>query len=227
MPSAPTTEIKGDPSTTPDIISTTSLAPQTTKPTFASTTKSQTTQEVADTATAKPSQSAKSVLGHEDSRVSVTSSLSTTTEEVRVPVPDSVICNSAFNMTEAIRKQHQKPNTSPGQAQLCDPKTLSEVDSEWFRFIGEAGSRLLNECPVANSCGTQIPIWSNADMPTAIQVPTTIEAYGSTWSPGSFENFCQAMKLKLEVMRCSYEPNDYVYKFDGRVLCAMAFCSME
>ena len=218
MTSAPTTEIKGDPSTTPDIISTTSMAPQTTKPT----TKSQTTQVVAVTTTAKPAQSTKSVLSHEDSRVSVT-----TTEEVRVPVPDSVICNSAFNMTEAIRKQHQKPNTSPGQAQLCDPKTLSEVDSEWFRFIGEAGSRLLNECPVANSCGTQIPIWSDADMPTAIQVPTTIEAYGSTWSPGSFENFCQAMKLKLEVMRCSYEPNDYVYKFDGRVLCAMAFCSME
>ena len=223
MTSAPTTEIKGDPSITPDIISTTSMAPQTTKPT----TKSQTTQVVAATTTAKPAQSTKSVLSHEDSWVSVTSSLSTTTEEVRVPVPDSVICDSAFNMTEAIRKQHQKPNTSPGQAQLCDPKTLSEVDSEWFRFIGDAGSRLLNECPVANSCGTQIPIWSDADMPTAIQVPTTIEAYGSTWSPGSFENFCQAMKLKLEVMRCSYEPNDYVYKFDGRVLCAMAFCSME
>lgn len=139
---------------------------------------------------------------------------------------DFQICVNANNFTEEIRKDFEHPGLAR-QQQLCDPQTLKESDSQWFRFSGGAGSTMLNKCPLSNSCGTQIPIWSDAELPSQVLSPKAIDAYGSTRSKGSPESFCKAMKVKFQVMRCSQEPGDIVYRFDGRVFCNMAFCSME
>jgi len=97
---------------------------------------------------------------------------------------------------------------------------------QWFRFSGAAGSRLLNTCPPPESCGTSLPIWSDADMPDSVGVVTNVEAYAVSYSGD-----CKSITYPLSVMRCSRSVNDFIYKLVNPVTnimsCISAFCGMR
>ena len=60
-------------------------------------------------------------------------------------------------MTEANRK-----NTSMSENVICD----KPFGPGWFRFQGDAGTKMPNSCPPKSSCDTHAPGWLNGGHPT-------------------------------------------------------------
>ena len=138
-------------------------------------------------------------------------------------------CNYAISLTESWRSDHKASNIKPGgrhsfTGYACQ---LSSDDSQWFRFKGAAGNRLLNTCVKENSCGTQIPLWTNEKMPVAIGVSTRVKVYGS------YKDNCKYFNYFVNVIKCSSAPNDYIYqqttnmKLDAVNRCSASFCGMN
>ena len=94
----------------------------------------------------------------------------------------------------------------------------------WFRFVQGAGNKLLDSCVLNNSCGTYIPLWSNATMPSTVGNATSIQVYGH------YTLGCMHFRLNASVMRCSWDSsNDFIYRYDdsaGKGLLA-GFCGMN
>lgn len=95
----------------------------------------------------------------------------------------------------------------------------------WFRFAGAAGTRLLDHCVPGYSCGTHIALWSDEVMPTRVGVITRFYVFGS------YEGDCKSETLESSVMRCSYQPNDLVYRWEEnnckKFSCHYGFCGMN
>lgn len=107
----------------------------------------------------------------------------------------------------------------------CDTQEMIDQNSPWFRFTGEAGNRLLNSCPPKDSCGTARRIWSSSPMPAVVGQIAHIKVYATSATSTN----CAWKTLSVDVVRCSTEPNSFIYKYldiaDGG-LCQSAFCGM-
>ena len=133
-------------------------------------------------------------------------------------------CLDATDLTESWRRDHNGGMNKPGGPNSLLNQTCDLRQSlQWFRFAGEAGDRMLSSAPKSNSCGTKLPYWTDAEMPTEVGVKEEIEAFGVQGS------FSKAYMVKLEVMRCSKGEHDYIYKYIGKYYdeCAEAFCGMK
>lgn len=140
-------------------------------------------------------------------------------------------CLTAEKRTESWRLDHNGGNIRPGGANSQDGYACDLHDSNrWFRFTGAAGNRLLNSCPKVNSCGSKYPIWSDAEMPTAVGQAVAIDGYVVLE-----EGYCKYWTIPLEVMKCSdYLEDDFIYKLSAPAdnsssySCGNgAFCGME
>ena len=130
------------------------------------------------------------------------------------------MCRTAVNLTESWRLEHKGKNIRPinNLTYACDLNI-----KQWFRFSEGAGSRMLNKCPPARSCGAGAPGWTDGPMPTKVgqKVDTSFYVnYGSN---------CKHHATRLSVVRCSTEPNDFVYlqHQEYRGECLVAFCGMK
>ena len=132
--------------------------------------------------------------------------------------------DTAINLTEAWH--HELSNSSelkPVDGDYnCDPKSMHRDGQPWFRITGEAGSRLLNHCIPSYKCGTQSTLWSNATLPVKVGVSQLIPVHGS------YGNDCYYALFTCSVMRCSEEPDDFVYQWsDFNSACYYGFCGMS
>lgn len=132
-------------------------------------------------------------------------------------------CSAAINLTESWRLDHSGsrikpdgPNSFNGYA--CDFRK----DLQWFRFSGAAGSRLLSSPPKPYSCGTYRPYWTDAEMPSSVGDIKMVEVFTPV------EEISRAYIARVEVMRCSKSPNDFIYRYVGTpaTSCYEAFCGM-
>ncbi|XP_067930443.1 oncoprotein-induced transcript 3 protein-like [Watersipora subatra] len=146
---------------------------------------------------------------------STTTQLSTTTIEV---VPQPLECQSARNLTEAWRMDHEGREMYPNSIVNCD----NSLNQTWFRFIGEAGTRMLNKCPPLQSCGSHVAIWTDSAHPTEVAVESSGMTYGS-WTSGCKTS---GRTFSLKIMKCSNEPSDFIYKSTITNGCSMSFCGM-
>ena len=112
----------------------------------------------------------------------------------------------------------------------CDTRDMIEAGRPWFRFAGSAGNRLLDHCVPSyrysgdsGSCGTVAALWSDDPMPSSIGFVSTINVYGS------YRNNCKWYSdTQCEVMRCSNEAHDYIYRIlSARSDCYYGFCGMN
>lgn len=103
----------------------------------------------------------------------------------------------------------------------CDTKFMVNSGRPWFRFSGAAGTRLLDRCPPAYSCGADAAIWSDSVMPIEVGVLQSAHIYMS-WNKN-----CRSYKNSISVMRCSGMLNDFIYRYDGSIVCHDAFCGMN
>ena len=146
---------------------------------------------------------------------------STTTIPTTTPPSLPVECMNAINLTESWRLDHSGSDIRPiNGGWNCDTRLINS-GRPWFRFSGNAGSKLLTSCPPRHSCGTGAALWSNSTMPSAIGVATSFTAQGSY-------NNCNDYPRQASVMRCSSAPSDFVYRYDdSSTLCYFGFCGMD
>ena len=148
-------------------------------------------------------------------RNSITTAQTTTTTS---PQPEE--CQSAINLTEFWRLDHNGSSYRPGGSYNCDTSRMISRGRPWFRFSGSAGNMMLDKCPPTYSCGTAAGLWTDNQMPTIVGVQRRIEAYGS-WSSG-----CKEFTKVMHVMRCSDNSFDLIYKYLGDSDCTLGFCGM-
>ena len=133
-------------------------------------------------------------------------------------------CQEAVNYTESWRRDYDGSNIKPRgpfswAGYTCD---LHVNKSQWFRFAGAAGNRMLDYCVKEYSCGTRAPLWTdNKTLPTAVGVEATVKAYES------YNNKCKYLPRNIKVMRCSWDtPYDFIYKQTNNspYSCRQGFC---
>ena len=71
-----------------------------------------------------------------------------------------VECPQYKNLTDADRKYGH--GTTGGQK--CD-----DALHGWHRFLGDAGRKMMTECPSINKCGATYSVWLNDDHPAVAQ----------------------------------------------------------
>ena len=159
-----------------------------------------------------------------------TTTTQTTTTPTTTATPLPAECRSAINLTEYWRKDHSDSGIRPVDGNYnCDTRDMIAAGRPWFRFAGPAGNRLLDHCIPSywsnnrGSCGTGAALWSNDQMPKSIGSVTTINVYGSYNSNCKWYSGAQC-----EVMRCSNEAHDYIYRIlSATSTCNYGFCGMN
>ncbi|XP_067940137.1 uromodulin-like [Watersipora subatra] len=138
--------------------------------------------------------------------------------------PQPPECENATTFTQPWRKDHDGKGLKPGGpssllGRACDERK----DLQWFRFRGEAGSRMLDSAPKYESCGSLWPYWTDAEMPTDVGVVKRVEAFGVQ------DQFPKAYSSQIEVMRCSEAKNDFIYRHTGPYydMCQSTYCGMD
>ncbi|XP_067947854.1 uromodulin-like [Watersipora subatra] len=138
-------------------------------------------------------------------------------------------CWAPTELNEAWRINSNGATHRPGGPHSKDGYACTFwKDLGWFRFTGDAGTRLQNTCPRLGSCGTQIPYWTDATMPEKVKEVVTITVYGSERRYNKPDK-CKLNPRPLEVMRCSNRTQfDFIYRVpsDYTEFCSSAFCSM-
>lgn len=132
-------------------------------------------------------------------------------------------CENALDLTEGWRQDHKGSRILPRNNWYnSDTEDMIESGRPWFRFSGDAGNKLLNECVPRLSCGSLGALWSDDNMPTVVGVVTPINVYGK-WGDD-----CRApwYTKNMSVVRCSTSPHDYVYRYDGDRSRWLGFCGM-
>lgn len=133
-------------------------------------------------------------------------------------------CRHATNLTDYWRKDNVGKNIKPGGTHssggyACD----KHMDIHWFRFTQEAGRKMRDTCPKPHSCGTFIPIWTDAPMPKVVGQKELVKAFQSYPFGG-----CKKVTNLILVMRCSTNADDFIYKNEVSYSdpCSYAFCGM-
>ena len=144
-----------------------------------------------------------------------------TTTNISVLLP--VECVNAVDLTQSWRKDHNGTNISyKANTHHCNPREMVAAGRPWFRIAGQAGNRLLDRCVPVKSCGTYVPLWSNATMPLTIGMAKSIDVYGH------WKSICTFFKCEVSVMRCSDAAHDFIYRYDDSLdSCDFAFCGMD
>jgi len=98
---------------------------------------------------------------------------------------------------------------------LCD----NELKKGWYRFEGEAGTRMPTTCLNQGKCGTNFPGWLNGIHPTVADGEVDRKVCFSAYP------HCKAEDCKpIRVKNCS---TYYVYELDGTPGCDKRYCGTD
>jgi len=98
---------------------------------------------------------------------------------------------------------------------LCD----NELEKGWYRFEGDAGTRMPTTCVDKDKCGTRFPGWLNGIHPTVADGEVDCEVCFSAFSP----DCCYYRKYIRVKNGSSY----YVYKLGGTPSCDLRYCGTD
>lgn len=117
--------------------------------------------------------------------------------------------DKTVNLTEYWRNNYTGGSLSNSDKNKLDNGTT------WFRFTGAAGSRLMNTCPLQDSCGSTGAYWSDDFMPKQVGETMKFLMYESYYDPGDSISECKTggRKYSATVTRCS-DKGDFVYKLE-------------
>ena len=82
------------------------------------------------------------------------------------------VCQSYLNLTSSSRKTTNKVADN----KLCDKSDIPQ-NGQWYRFQGDAGTRMATTCPDKERCGAHFPGWLDGDPPTVKNVEKQMWAY--------------------------------------------------
>ncbi|KAL9961270.1 hypothetical protein ACROYT_G030179 [Oculina patagonica] len=115
-------------------------------------------------------------------------------------------CHNYQSLTKANRKV-----TSKSGNYICD----KPIGPGWFRFQGDAGTKMPTKCPPTHACDTHAPGWLNGGHPTVAEGKVTRQVCFH-WGDS-----CCKWSTNTEVRDCgSY----YVYYFRDTPACSLRYC---
>ncbi|XP_067943614.1 uncharacterized protein [Watersipora subatra] len=160
-----------------------------------------------------------------DNSNSTTTSTLPATTYITTTINPKLECMNAFNLSSSWRLAYNDSDIRPGVGKQSIDGYACDLHEElqWFRFTEDAGTHMLDRCPLPRSCGTQQPYWTDATMPSEIMVVSYIKAYGVV------NNNCRGRTISMLVIRCSWDTDhDYIYKYTDpyKTECYEAFCGM-
>ncbi|XP_078382687.1 uncharacterized protein LOC144665329 isoform X1 [Oculina patagonica] len=120
-------------------------------------------------------------------------------------------CISYQALTDGGRK-----NTAGGAIE-CD----SSLGPGWFRFLGDAGTKMPTSCVPAYRCGTHAPGWLNGAHPTVTEGKVTRQVCFN-WG-----NNCCTWTINIQVRNCG---DFFVYYFKGTPpehSCNLRYCGAD
>ena len=96
-----------------------------------------------------------------------------------------------------------------------------DAEFPWFRFSQDGGNKFLDRCVPELSCGANNGMWINSTIPTEIRASVAINIHIV-----SNISTCMAHSENALAMRCSGDPNDFVYKYGNQSAthCELGFC---
>ena len=123
-----------------------------------------------------------------------------------------VVCPQYTNLTDADRKYDNGTTDS----QKCD-----DTLNGWYRFHGDAGSKMMNTCPSVNECGGHFPAWLNDSHPTVGQGSVRKKVCIRKFEPGD----CCAASYYTDVRNCgSY----FIYRLvPSQFECNFRYCGTD
>ena len=109
---------------------------------------------------------------------------------------------------------------SDGSGPLCD----NGLANGWYRFEGDAGTRMLSKCVDRGKCGTTYPGWLDGAHPTMEEGEVDRQVcFGALSNSQSKKNCCNDPK-HIKVKNCS---SYYVYKLGSTRGCAQRYCGTD
>lgn len=118
-------------------------------------------------------------------------------------------CQNYQSLTEANRKV-----TYATVAAKCD----RYIAPGWFRFQGDAGTKMPTSCPRMQMCDTHAPGWINGEHPTVADGKVTRQVCFH-WSSN-----CCNWSTNIEVRNCG---TYYIYYFSGTPVCSLRYCGTD
>lgn len=96
----------------------------------------------------------------------------------------------------------------------CDAKDGDNLNG-WYRFTGEAGVQMPEQCVPVKRCGTVAPGWLNGNHPTVDELVVTREVCFHLMDE------CCKWKQNIQVRNCG---DFYVYELKPAPFCYLRFC---
>ena len=123
-------------------------------------------------------------------------------------------CHNYRNLSEADRKSTYN---TPDQGK-CDGESSSIISGEWYRFVGDAGTKMPTQCVPGNKCGAVYSGWLKGGHPTL--------ADGEVLSKVCFTRSgdCCKKSINIKVKDCgSY----FIYKLLKLPACPLRYCGTD
>ena len=124
--------------------------------------------------------------------------------------PCSSECETYTSLTNGNRKvTYPRPSWAK-----CD----KNLGPGWFRFQGDAGTRMPTSCPPTDRCDTSMTGWLNGAHPT--------EADGKVTRKVCFHYYsnCCTRSTNIKVQNCG---PFYIYRFSGTPTCNLRYCGTD
>ncbi|XP_066022741.1 uromodulin-like isoform X1 [Pocillopora verrucosa] len=124
-------------------------------------------------------------------------------------------CYNYRNLSEADRKSTY---ITPYGGEKCDDDSSSLIFGEWYRFVGDAGTKMPTQCVPEWRCGAFLSGWLKGGHPTL--------ADGEVFSEVCFTRVgdCCNRSNHIKVLNCgSY----FIYQLQKPPRCASRYCSTD
>lgn len=108
-----------------------------------------------------------------------------------------------------------RKDTYAGTTALCD----NDLTKGWYRFEGEAGTRMPTSCVKGQKCGATFPGWLKANHPTVAE--GVINGKVCFQRHGNCEYSCP---LEIKVKNCTFF---YIYQLKPTVECNLRYCGTD
>ncbi|XP_015764445.1 PREDICTED: uncharacterized protein LOC107343379 isoform X3 [Acropora digitifera] len=129
--------------------------------------------------------------------------------------PTTALPSECYNYT--VLDESNRAITYRGVTYFCDNRL-----SGWYRFLGEAGSKMSNSCVTGRLCGADMPGWLVGDHPSVSEgVALRRVCFASSISGGSPATSCCLWSTYVMVRNCG---TFFVYKLHRPPVCNLRYC---
>ena len=107
---------------------------------------------------------------------------------------------------------------TPNGGEKCDDDSSSLILGKWYRFVGDAGTKMPTQCVPDNRCGAALSGWLKGGHPTL--------ADGEVYSEVCFtrRGDCCKKSMNIKVKDCgSY----FIYKLQKVPACDLRYCGTD